>query len=182
MALNILNVVELGCQRVEDIDDDDLPVCLALVKESHDSENLDLLDLTDVANLFANLANIKGVVVALSLGLSVGGGRVFPGLDERLISRHQSCAMTATHLGERAVVPDVTVVGEAVANKAQLVLLDILLDGVERLLLGDLHLGVGPAGDLNDHVEDALVLVGEQRDVVEGGDDGAILFDEHAML
>lgn len=29
-----------------------------------------------------------------------------------------------------------------------------------------LHLGVGPAGNLDDHVEDGLLLVGVERDVV----------------
>ena len=67
----------------------------------------------------------------------------------------------ATHLGEGAVVPDVAVVGEAVADVTQTALLHVLLDGVEGLLLGDLHLRVGPAGDLDDHVEDAIGLVGE---------------------
>ena len=87
-----------------------------------------------------------------------------------------------THLGERAVVPDVAVVGEAVADVAETALLDVLLDGVERLLLGDLHLGVGPAGDLDYHVQDAIVLVGEEGDVVEGRDDAAVLLDEHTVL
>ena len=73
-------------------------------------------------------------------------------------------------------------VGEAVSDEAQLAALDVLLDGIEGLLLGDLHLGVRPARDLDDHVEDALGLVGEERDVVKGRDDGAVLLDEDAML
>lgn len=73
---------------------------------------------------------------------------------------------------------------EAVANKAQAALLDVLLNGVESLLLGDLHLRVGPAGDLHDHVEDAIVGVGKERDVVEGGNDGVVSgpLDEHTVL
>lgn len=43
-----------------------------------------------------------------------------------------------SYLGEGAVVPEVSLVGEAVADEAELALLDILLDGVEELLLGDL--------------------------------------------
>ena len=89
---------------------------------------------------------------------------------------------TSAHLRESTVVPDITVVGEAVANIAQSALLDILLDGVEGLAGGDLHLCVGPAGHLDDHIEDARVLVGEEGDVVEGGDAGAILLDENAMI
>jgi hypothetical protein len=41
-------------------------------------------------------------------------------------------------LGEGAVVPEVALVGEAVAHEAELAFLDVLLDGVEKLLLGDL--------------------------------------------
>jgi hypothetical protein len=73
-------------------------------------------------------------------------------------------------------------VGEAVAHVAQTALFDVLLDGIERLLLGDFHFGVGPAGDLDDHVEDAIALIGEERDVVERGDDLAVVFDVDAMF
>jgi len=59
-------------------------------------------------------------------------------------------------------------VGEAVADETQLAFLDILLDWIERLLLGDFHLRVGPARNFDDHVQDAIVLVGKERDVVEG--------------
>ena len=88
------------------------------------------------------------------------------------------------YLREGAVVPDVPVVGEAVADVTQAALLNVLLDGVEGLLLGDLHFRVGPARDLDDHVQDAIVLVGEERNVVEGGDDGLVgrLLDEHTVL
>jgi hypothetical protein len=42
------------------------------------------------------------------------------------------------YLGEGSVVPEVSLVGEAIADEAELALLDVLLDGVEELLLGDL--------------------------------------------
>lgn len=58
----------------------------------------------------------------------------------------------STNLGERAIVPDVAVVGETVAHEAQLSTLDVLLDRVEGLLLRDLHLRIRPARDLDDHV------------------------------
>jgi hypothetical protein len=45
-----------------------------------------------------------------------------------------------------------------------------------------LLLGVGPARDLNDHVQDGLLLVGIEGDVVEGGDGLAILLDVDAVL
>jgi len=41
-------------------------------------------------------------------------------------------------LREGAIVPQVALVGETIADIAELALLDILLDGVEELVLGDL--------------------------------------------
>lgn len=49
-------------------------------------------------------------------------------------------------------------------------------------MLSYLLLSVGPAGDLNDHVQDGLLLIGVERNVVEGGDGNAILLNEHAVL
>jgi hypothetical protein len=74
------------------------------------------------------------------------------------------------------------VVGEAVAHIAQAALLDVLLDGVERLLLGDFHLGIGPAGNLDDHVENAIVPICKERDVMERRDDLAVLLDVDAVF
>ena len=45
-----------------------------------------------------------------------------------------------------------------------------------------LHLCVGPAGHLDNHVEDGLLLVGVQRDIVEGRDGHPILLDVDAVL
>ena len=79
------------------------------------------------------------------------------------------------YLGESTVVPNVSVVGEAVTDEAELALLDILLNGVQFLILGDLKLGVGPTRDLNNHVEDVLALVGIERNVMEGRDGRSVL-------
>lgn len=46
--------------------------------------------------------------------------------------------LRGTHAREGTVVPEVALVGEAVTNVTELALLDVLLDGVEELLLGDL--------------------------------------------
>ena len=45
-----------------------------------------------------------------------------------------------------------------------------------------LELGVGPARDLNNHVQDGLLLVGIEGDVVEGGDGDAIPLGVDAVL
>ena len=90
VPLDILNVVQFGSERILDIHDEDFPVGLAFVKESHDAKDLNLLDLADIANLLANLADIEGVVVTLGLGLGVRLGRVLPSLYRRYQSVDQS--------------------------------------------------------------------------------------------
>lgn len=46
--------------------------------------------------------------------------------------------MCRSDLREGAVVPEVALVGEAVPHETELAFLDVLLDGVEGLLFGDL--------------------------------------------
>jgi hypothetical protein len=90
VPLDILNVVEPGGKGVVDVNNQDLPVGLALVEQGHDTEDLDLLDLTGVADSLSDLADVEGVVVTVGAGLGVLDARVLPGL------------------GESTVVPDVT--------------------------------------------------------------------------
>jgi hypothetical protein len=73
-------------------------------------------------------------------------------------------------------------VRETIADVTQLALLDILFNGIEILLFGNLHLRVSPTRNFNNHIEDAVVLISEEGDVMERGDDGAILFDVDPML
>ncbi len=80
MALDILDIVEFWCQWIIDINDNDLPVSLLLVEKSHDTEDLDLLDLSWVADKLTNLADVEWVVVALGLGFWVDDIWVLPGL------------------------------------------------------------------------------------------------------
>lgn len=70
-------------------------------------------------------------------------------------------------LGKTSVVPE-----DGAVVVAEVALLDILGDGVVGLLGGDLHLGLGHLGDLNDHVVAAVALEG---DVVPGADGGTAL-------
>lgn len=80
MSLDIFDVIQLGCKRILNIDDDDLPVCLSFVEKSHDAEDFDLLDLADVTNMFANFTNIKWVIISPGLCLGVGLIGIFPSL------------------------------------------------------------------------------------------------------
>lgn len=80
MTLNIFNIVELRGKRVVHVNDNDLPVGLFLVQEGHNTEDLDLLDLTGVTDEFTDFANVQWVVVTLGLGLRVDDIGIFPGL------------------------------------------------------------------------------------------------------
>lgn len=50
VSFDVFNIVELRGQWVVDIDNNDLPVGLLLVKQGHNTEYLDLFDLTRVSN------------------------------------------------------------------------------------------------------------------------------------
>lgn len=49
--------------------------------------------------------------------------------------------VVSTYAGEGTIVPEVALVGEAVADETELALLGVLLDGVQELILGDLDCG-----------------------------------------
>jgi hypothetical protein len=90
MALDILNVVELGRQWILDVDDNDLPVGLLLVEKSHHTEDLDLLDLAGVADKLTDLANVERVIVTLGLRLGVNDVGVLPSLRFWLMEARSS--------------------------------------------------------------------------------------------
>jgi len=81
VTFDIFDVVQLGSERIGNIDDDDLPVCLTLIEESHDTEDLDLFDLAGETDLFTDLANVEGIIVTLGLGFRVRVVGVLPGLE-----------------------------------------------------------------------------------------------------
>jgi hypothetical protein len=81
VSLNILDIIELGSQWVVDINDNNLPVGLLLIQQSHDTEDLDLLDLTRVSDQLADLADVQWIVVTLGLGLRVDNVGVLPSLN-----------------------------------------------------------------------------------------------------
>lgn len=119
VPLDVLDVVELGGERVVDVNDNDFPVGFTFVEQGHDAEDLDLLDLTGETNGFTNLAHVQRVVVTVGFRFRVSGRRVFPSLRE--------CS----------VVPEVTFVREAVANITEFALLGVLQDRVEVFFLGN---------------------------------------------
>ena len=83
MTLDILNIIQLGRERVLDVNDEDLPVGLALIEKSHDAEDFNLLNLPYVTHLFADLADIQRIVVAIGLGLAMLLSRILPSLPKK---------------------------------------------------------------------------------------------------
>lgn len=88
-----------------------------------------------------------------------------------------------TNLRESAVVPEIAMMRKAISDVTEFAFLDILLDWVHWLFLGnlsrvrgggpfrmgalvkvgelaDLHLCIGPSWNLYNHVEDGLLLIG----------------------
>jgi len=123
-----------------------------------------LLDLADITDLLTDLTDVQRVIVALGFSFGMGLLRVLPGLRES------------------AIVPNVSMMGEAVTDKAQFASFDILLDGIERFLLRDLHLSVCPTGNLNNHIENASRLISEERDIMEGRDYRSVLLSVDSVF
>lgn len=72
-------------------------------------------------------------------------------------------------------------VRKAVADKTWVALSDFLFDWVHRLIFRNYHLCIRPTRDLNDHVENAPIVIGK-RDTMEWRDNMAVLFDEYTVF
>lgn len=164
VSLDIFNVVQFLSHRVLGIDDDDLPVGLALIKECHDTQDLDWVHGARLHQVTTNLYAVQRIIIASALGVVVNFKRRLPSLREG------------------AIVPNVPVIGEQVLDKTDLALLDVLLDGIHQLFLADLELGVGEARDLTDHVKEALGLVSVQWDIMERANNLTLLILYTAIL
>jgi hypothetical protein len=89
------------------------------------------------------------------------------------------------YLGNGAVGKRIAVVGEAVADKPQFALFDVLLDGIVVVVLADFLLGVGPARDFDDHVEDlggCGWARGKERDIVPRRHNDPVLLKVDAVF
>lgn len=81
VPLNVLNIIKLCCQGIIDINDNYFPIGFFLVKQGHDSKDLDLLDLTRCPDKLANFADIQGIIIPFSFSLRMNDIWVFPGLQ-----------------------------------------------------------------------------------------------------
>lgn len=94
-----------------------------------------------MADQLADLANVEWIIVSLGLGLGMYCVGVLPGLARWSLAFSKSGTRwpQVPYLRESAIVPKIALVGEAVADIAKLALLDVLFDGVQELILGDLE-------------------------------------------
>lgn len=99
VALDVLDVVELGSERVVHVDDHDLPVGLALVEQSHDTKDFDLDDIAGLVDKLADFADVQWIVVTLRLGLLVCDIGVLPRLP-------QPSAFVFSRYRHRAIAPE----------------------------------------------------------------------------
>jgi hypothetical protein len=143
VALDILDVVEFGCQRIIHVNDDDFPIGLLFVQKGHDTEDLDLFHLPHVTNQFSNLADIQRIVVSPCFSLWVDHIGVFPGLPGDILQSATSAVPRSKGGGfayarEGAVIPEVTFMREAVPHVTKLTFFHILFDGVQEFFLANL--------------------------------------------
>ena len=96
---------------------------VTFIDEGQCAQYLDLPNLPSLGHPVPNLAHVQGVVITLASRVVISVAGVLPGL------------------GQCPVVPDIAVVGETVADESEFFLLDVLLDGVERLRDTDLGNG-----------------------------------------
>ena len=98
MTLDVLNIIQARCQRVIDIDDNDLPIRFLLIEKSHDAQDLDLLDLAWRCNKLADFANIERIVVTFCLGFGMGDVGIFPCL--------YYAVSIGSYIGRRKAIPE----------------------------------------------------------------------------
>lgn len=117
---DVLNVFQLISQRVVDVDSKKFPVCLAFINQSECSKNFNLNNVTARSDTRSNLTNVNRIVVTATSCCLIDMIGIFPSLRQS------------------SVVPDVAVMRENVCYEAQLLLLDVLLDGIEWIRQRDL--------------------------------------------
>lgn len=85
------------------------------IYESQCSQDLDLPNISTLGHPVPNLAHIQGVVVTFTLCVGIDVSWILPSL------------------GKGSVIPDITMVREAVIYKTKLLFLDILFYRIEGL-------------------------------------------------
>ena len=105
---------------ISDVDGDDFPISFAFIDQSNRPEHFDLDDATPLGNLVTDLADVDGVIVALTSRALVDNVRVLP------------------RLRDGSVVPNVAVVRETVGHEPQLAFLHILLDRIQCFFFANL--------------------------------------------
>lgn len=81
MTFNVFYIINSWCQWIVDVNDDNLPISLFFIKQRHNTEDFDLLDLTRGRDKLANFTDIERIIVSSGFGFGVNDVGVFPGLN-----------------------------------------------------------------------------------------------------
>lgn len=73
-------------------------------------------------------------------------------------------------------------VRKTIADETWVAFYNFWFDWVHRFIFCNLHLGISPTRDLDNHVKNAPMTIGKKRDIMQWRDNMAVLFDEHTML
>eukprot|EP00443_Scrippsiella_acuminata_P059213 CAMPEP_0115454908 /NCGR_PEP_ID=MMETSP0271-20121206/43885_1 /TAXON_ID=71861 /ORGANISM="Scrippsiella trochoidea, Strain CCMP3099" /LENGTH=275 /DNA_ID=CAMNT_0002881347 /DNA_START=54 /DNA_END=878 /DNA_ORIENTATION=+ len=156
LFFNICNGLDVSRNRVPSVDGDDLPIELAVIDHCQRTENLDTQDLPLLVSAAPDLDNVQRVIVAENFQLWVFHSWILPSLRQISIIPK-----------DRAMIV------------AQLALLYVLSDGIDRLLSCDLHLRLCHLRDLCDHPFLAI-HIRVQRDVMPRRNLAAIRVEEES--
>jgi hypothetical protein len=137
----IIIVVHKISNRVFDINDKDLPICLATVIQSQTTKNLNLLHLTRITWILADIEEVHGIVITWEAGKVMIKVGTFPSLRDRSIQKRVG-----------PVRPDGF-------DETRFIVVFVMEDRVQRLLALDLDLAICPAWNLHNGVDDLLVIL-----------------------
>jgi hypothetical protein len=124
-----------------DIDDKDLPVRLATVVQRQTTKNFNLLHLTRITWILADIEEVHWVIVARKASKVMIKVGTFPSLRDRSVQKWVGL-----------VRPDRF-------HEPRFVIIFILEDRVQRLLALDLDLAIRPTWNLHNGVDDLLVVL-----------------------
>jgi hypothetical protein len=80
-----------------DVNSQDLEVDGSVIQQGDQANGFDLLDLTNVADLFTNFTNVQWIIVALATSVGMGLCWVTPCLFVKLVSRRsRACVCMIT--------------------------------------------------------------------------------------
>lgn len=140
--------IHFGCHGVIYINSKDFPISFSFIQHGHHAQNLNLLDLALFSDSLTNLNDINWVVISFCICLGMNIGWVFPSLESTMLfvwklnttkTKPLIPKSITPYLRQSAIIPDISLVWEAVSYKSGLSFLDVLLEWVILFSSRDLN-------------------------------------------